>query len=207
MCANSYLTLCNLMDCRAPPPYPLQLLSPWDVPGKNTEVGCHFLFQGYISCTSVKEKSSAFTPAHNLHHEETNEIAGSQMSLAGAQPCSLKMPVKMGIVRASRLCQGLPEPGGCPGAQGARGRPLEMSWLCGRRSGRAGQGRHTSSRVRSQGRRSHRRCLARQHQPPGPAAVPCSQHTQTCLMHPGLGGGWSSLGSGSSYLLPQDPAN
>ena len=30
----------------------------------------------------------------------------------------------------------------------------------------------------SQGRQGHRRCLARQHQPPGLAAVPRSQHTQ-----------------------------
>ena len=26
--------------------YPTRLLSPWDFPGKNTEVGCHFLLQG-----------------------------------------------------------------------------------------------------------------------------------------------------------------
>ena len=27
-------------------PYPARLLSPWDFPGKNTRVGCHFLLQG-----------------------------------------------------------------------------------------------------------------------------------------------------------------
>ena len=26
--------------------YPARLLCPWDSPGKNTGVGCHFLFQG-----------------------------------------------------------------------------------------------------------------------------------------------------------------
>ena len=34
-------TLCNPMDCS-----PLRLLCPWDSPGKNTGVGCHFLLQG-----------------------------------------------------------------------------------------------------------------------------------------------------------------
>ena len=27
-------------------PYPTRLLCPWNFPGKNTGVGCHFLFQG-----------------------------------------------------------------------------------------------------------------------------------------------------------------
>ena len=34
-------TLCNPMDYS-----PARLLSPWDFSGKNTGVGCHFLFQG-----------------------------------------------------------------------------------------------------------------------------------------------------------------
>ena len=38
---QSFLTLCNPMDCS-----PLRLLCPWDSPGKNTGVGCHFLLQG-----------------------------------------------------------------------------------------------------------------------------------------------------------------
>ena len=33
-------TLCSPMDCKA-----CQLLCPWDFPGKNTGVGCHFLLQ------------------------------------------------------------------------------------------------------------------------------------------------------------------
>ena len=40
--------------------HPIRLLCPWDFPGKNTEVGCHFLFQGifwprdqtHVSCGS-----------------------------------------------------------------------------------------------------------------------------------------------------------
>ena len=35
-------TLCNSMD----PMEPARLLCPWDFPGKNTGVGCHFLPQG-----------------------------------------------------------------------------------------------------------------------------------------------------------------
>ena len=42
--------------------WPTRLLCPWDFPGKNTRVGCHFLLQGMKPCWSlnplVKEKSS-----------------------------------------------------------------------------------------------------------------------------------------------------
>ena len=43
MCAKSLQscpTLCNPVD------YPVRLLCPWDSPGRNTGVGCYFLFQG-----------------------------------------------------------------------------------------------------------------------------------------------------------------
>ena len=49
--AQLCLTLCETMDCS-----PARLLSPWDSPGKNTGVGCHFLpwgnflTQGLNSC-------------------------------------------------------------------------------------------------------------------------------------------------------------
>ena len=33
-------------------PYPIRLLRPWDFPGKNTGVGCHFLLQGKESLDS-----------------------------------------------------------------------------------------------------------------------------------------------------------
>ena len=39
--AQTCPTLCNHMDCNLP-----RLLHPWNFPGKNTGVGCHFLFQG-----------------------------------------------------------------------------------------------------------------------------------------------------------------
>ena len=38
-------TVFDPMDC-TPPPTPTRLLYPWDSPGKNTRVGCHFLLQG-----------------------------------------------------------------------------------------------------------------------------------------------------------------
>ena len=37
---QSCLTLCNLIKFQ-----PVRLLCPWNFPGKNTEVGCHFLLQ------------------------------------------------------------------------------------------------------------------------------------------------------------------
>ena len=36
--AQSCQTLCDAMD-------PIRLLHPWDFPGKNTGMGCHFLLQ------------------------------------------------------------------------------------------------------------------------------------------------------------------
>ena len=40
--SGSCLTLCDPMDCSS------QLLCPWDFPGKNTGVGCHFLLHFYL---------------------------------------------------------------------------------------------------------------------------------------------------------------
>ena len=42
--AQSCPTLCNPMDCSLPGCE--EPLSPWNSPGKNTRVGCHFLLQG-----------------------------------------------------------------------------------------------------------------------------------------------------------------
>ena len=47
------------------PPHGLQptrLLSPWDFPGKNTEVGCHFLLQGDLPDPGI-ELVSHVSPA------------------------------------------------------------------------------------------------------------------------------------------------
>ena len=45
---QSCLTLCDPID----PIEPTRLPRPWDSPGKNTGVGCHFLLQ----CMKVKSK-------------------------------------------------------------------------------------------------------------------------------------------------------
>ena len=40
VCTQSCPTLCNPLDCS-----PARFLCPWNFPGKNTGVGCHFLLQ------------------------------------------------------------------------------------------------------------------------------------------------------------------
>ena len=44
--AQSCPTLCNPVDCSLPGSSLHGILPPWDSPGKNTGVGCHFLLQG-----------------------------------------------------------------------------------------------------------------------------------------------------------------
>ena len=58
---------------------PTSLHDPWDSPGKNTRVGCHFLLQ----CMKVKSKS---------------EVAQSCPTLHDTMDCSL--PLSMGILLA-----------------------------------------------------------------------------------------------------------
>ena len=58
-------TLCDPTDGS-----PLRLLCPWDSPGKNTGVGCHFLLQ----CMKVKSES---------------EVAQSCLTLSDSMDCSL----------------------------------------------------------------------------------------------------------------------
>ena len=41
VCAQSCPTLCHPQGLK-----PAKLLCPWNLPGKNTGVGCHFLLQG-----------------------------------------------------------------------------------------------------------------------------------------------------------------
>ena len=50
--AQSCLTLCNPMQ-------PSRLLCPWDFPGKNTGVGCHFLLQGIFPAQGSNPGSPA----------------------------------------------------------------------------------------------------------------------------------------------------
>ena len=41
--------------------YPARLLCPWDFPGKNPAVDCHFLFQGIFSTQGGSPASPALT--------------------------------------------------------------------------------------------------------------------------------------------------
>ena len=63
---------------------PTRLLCPWDSPGKNTEVGCHFLFQ----CMKVKSES---------------EVAQSCPTLSDLMDCSLPGSSAHGIFQARIL--------------------------------------------------------------------------------------------------------
>ena len=63
---------------------PTRLLCPWDSPGKNTEVGCHFLLQ----CMKVKSES---------------EVAQSFPTLSDPMGCSLPGSSVHGIFQARVL--------------------------------------------------------------------------------------------------------
>ena len=63
---------------------PTRLLCPWDSPGKNTGVGCHFLLQ----CMKVKSES---------------EVAQSCLTLSDLMDCSLPSSSVHGIFQARVL--------------------------------------------------------------------------------------------------------
>ena len=69
-------TLCDPVD-GSPPGSPI----PWDSPGKNTGVGCHFLFQ----CIKVKSES---------------EVPQSCLTPSDPMDCSLPAPLSRGICQA-----------------------------------------------------------------------------------------------------------
>ena len=63
---------------------PTRLLCPWDSPGKNTGVGCHFLLQ----CMKVKSE---------------NEVTQSSLTLSDTKDCSLPGSSVHGIFQARVL--------------------------------------------------------------------------------------------------------
>ena len=67
-------TLCNPID-------PTMLLCPWDSPGKNTGVGCHFLLQ----CVKMKSES---------------EVTQSFLTLSDPMVCSLPVSSVHGIFQS-----------------------------------------------------------------------------------------------------------
>ena len=69
---------------------PTRLCHPWDSPGKNTGVGCHFL----LLCVKVKSES---------------EVTQSCPTLSDPMDCSLQAPPSMGFSR-QEYWSGLPLP-------------------------------------------------------------------------------------------------
>ena len=70
--------------CETPQTQPIRLPCPWDSPGKNTGVGCHFLLQ----CMKVKSES---------------EVAQSCPTLSDLMNCSLPGSALHGIFQARVL--------------------------------------------------------------------------------------------------------
>ena len=64
-----YLTLCD------PRRQPTRLLCPWDSPGKNTAVGCHFLLQ----CMKVKRESEVTQSCPTLSDPMDCSLPGSSV--------------------------------------------------------------------------------------------------------------------------------
>ena len=75
--AQSCPTLCHPMDWLLPD----RLLCPWDFPGKNTGVGCHFLLQNkiliFISYLLFLKASLCTTNLGNLFTGGISSISGS----------------------------------------------------------------------------------------------------------------------------------
>ena len=83
--ALSTLSHASILDWRSVSHMvPTRLLCPWDSPGKNTGVGCHFLLQ----CLKVKSES---------------EVAQSCLTLIDPMDCSLPGSSVHGISQASIL--------------------------------------------------------------------------------------------------------
>ena len=90
--AQSYLTLCDLVDCS-----PLGFfLCPWRSPDKNTGVGCHFLFQG-IFPTQIS--TLPLLPLLHLHHWQAGSLPAESL---GKPTLTLTLPL-LGIDR-NKFC-------------------------------------------------------------------------------------------------------
>ena len=61
--------------CATPWQQPIRLPRPWDSPGKNTGVGCHFLLQ----CMKVKSESEAAQSFLTLSHPMDCSLPGSSV--------------------------------------------------------------------------------------------------------------------------------
>ena len=103
---QSCLTLCNPMDYSLP-----GFSVHGDSPGKNTEVGCHFLLQGksytepQFKRTSSLGLSFLYSPTLTSIHESENEsqVAQSCPTLCDPMDCSLPGSSVHGIFQARVL--------------------------------------------------------------------------------------------------------
>ena len=96
---------------------PTRLLRPWDSPGKNTGVGCHFL----LPCMKVKSESEVTQSCLTLSDPMDCSPPGS--SIHGIFHVALmvvNLPANAGDIRGADLIPGL---GRSPG--GGHGDPLE----------------------------------------------------------------------------------
>ena len=87
---------------------PTRLPRPWDSPGKNTGVGCHFLLQ----CMKVKSAS---------------EVAQSCLTLSDLMDCSLPGSSIHGIFQA-RVLEWVPLPSPCTTFKSINSLVLRWSW-------------------------------------------------------------------------------
>ena len=93
VCTRSCPTLCSPMDCSLPGS------CPWNFPGKNSEVGCHLLFQGVFPTTVLhdlpqltpSELSPPFCPyslhIHTLFLSVPIQVAPTSGTLHCLFPC------------------------------------------------------------------------------------------------------------------------
>ena len=73
--AKSCLTLCDPMDQLA------RFLCPWDFPGKNSGVGCHFLLQGFFLTQGSNLRLLHWQADSLLLSHEGSPLAGAAYSL------------------------------------------------------------------------------------------------------------------------------
>ena len=74
--------LCSVLsDSQLPGLRPARLLCPWNVPGKNTGVGCHFLLQGIFPTQGSNQ--GLLRCRRILYHWATWEAGSSSQPLTG----------------------------------------------------------------------------------------------------------------------------
>ena len=81
----SHVRLCDHME-------PARLLSPWDFPGKSTEVGCHFLLQGIFPTLVLNQgllhcRQTLYRLSHENRDKRKNEEADPKANTTPRYGC------------------------------------------------------------------------------------------------------------------------